>query len=37
MDHENADRFAEKMNQINGDLQQQMCLAQAIYEDFVNH
>ena len=36
MDHKNADRFAEKMNQINEDLQQQMCLAQAIYEDFVN-
>ena len=36
MDHENADRFAEKMNQINEDLQQQMHLAQAIYEDFVN-
>ena len=36
MNCENADRFAEKMNQINEDLQQQMCLAQAIYEDFVN-
>ena len=37
MDHKNADRFAEKMNQINEDLQQQMCLAQATYEDFANH
>ena len=36
MDHKNADRFVKKMNQINEDLQQQMCLAQAIYEDFVN-
>ena len=36
MDRKNADRFAEKMNQINGDLQQQMRLAQATYEDFVN-
>ena len=27
MNCENADRFAEKMNQINEDLQQQMCLA----------
>ena len=37
MNCKNADRFAEKMNQINEDLQQQMCLAQAIYEDYVNH
>ena len=36
MNCENADRFAEKINQINEDLQQQMHLAQAIYEDFVN-
>ena len=26
MNCENADRFAKKMNQINEDLQQQMCL-----------
>ncbi len=36
MDRDNADRFAEKMNRVNEDLQQQMCLAQATYEDFAN-
>lgn len=36
LDRENADRFAEKMNWINEDLQQQMRLAQATYEDFAN-
>ncbi len=37
MDRDNADRFAEKMNRINEDLQQQMCLTQAMYENFINH
>lgn len=36
MNWDSADQFAEKMNQINENLQQQMCLAQATYENFVN-
>lgn len=37
VNHDSADKFAEKMNQINENLQQQMCLVQAIYKDFMNH